>query len=221
LSFASSTHVYETVYLIQQRESDILRFEKLERAKAEAELAALKTQIDPHFMFNSLNALAFLIEHDSSKALQFNNDLAGVYRYILLNRSEELVSLRDEIEFLNHYYALLKLRFGDAIQLCLPKTEQLLDEYVIPPISLQVLLENAVKHNQFSEEQPLQVRIWVDNGAIAVCNEIRTRNAPRDSANIGLKNLNERYQLIMQRGIRIENSGSTFTVILPLLKTSQ
>jgi hypothetical protein len=214
------THIYEMVYLIQLRESDMLYFERLERAKIQAELTALKNQIDPHFMFNSLNALSFLIEHDREKALQFNTALADVYRYILLNKSQELVLLKDEIEFLGHYCALLKLRFSEGIQISLPADEDLLNTYLIPPISLQVLLENAVKHNQFSVEQPLQVRLAIERDTISVCNEVRRRSPSNASSNVGLKNLDERYRLIMQEGIRVDSAGSRFTVTLPLLKAS-
>ena len=213
------THIYEMVYLIQLRESDQLHFERLERAKIEAELTALKSQIDPHFMFNSLNALSFLIEHDRERALQFNCALAEVYQYILLNKSHELVLLKDEIEFLSHYCDLLKLRFSEGIQVFLPDKD-LLNEYLIPPISLQVLLENAVKHNQFSPEQPLEVRLAIERNTISVCNELRRKDTGNISSNIGLRNLDERYRLIMQEGIRVDCAGSWFTVTLPLLKTS-
>lgn len=214
------THIYEMVYLIQLRESDLLHFERLERAKIEAELTALKNQIDPHFMINALNALSFLIEHDREKALQFNSALADAYRYILRNKSQELVLLKDEIEFLGHYCSLLKLRFSEGIQISLPADKDLLKAYLIPPISLQVLLENAVKHNHFSAEQPLEVHLTIQRDTISVCNEVRRKSSSNAPSNIGLKNLDERYRLIMQEGIRIDSAGTRFTVTLPLLKAS-
>jgi len=214
------THVYEMVYLIQLRASDTLHLERLERAKIEAELMALKNQIDPHFMINALNVLSFLIEHDRAKALQFNSALADAYRYILRNKSQELVLLMDEIEFLGHYCSLLKLRFSEGIQISLPADKDLLKAYLIPPISLQVLLENAVKHNHFSAEQPLELRLTIQQDAISVCNEVRRKSPASAPSNIGLKNLDERYRLIMQEGIQIDSAGSRFTVTLPLLRTS-
>ncbi len=213
------THIYEMVYLIQLRESDTLHFERLERAKVEAELTALKNQIDPHFMINALNVLSFLIEHDREKALQFNSAMADAYRYILQNKNRELVLLKDEIEFLGHYCSLLKLRFSEAIQIRLPADQDLLKAYLIPPVSLQVLLENAVKHNHFSVEQPLEILLTIQRDAISVCNEVRRKSPGSTPSNIGLKNLDERYRHIMQEGIRID-SGSRFIVTLPLLRTS-
>lgn len=149
------THVYETVYLIKQREEDLLRFERTEKARIESELQALKNQIDPHFIFNSLNTLSHLIETAPGKAIHFSDQLSDVYRYILQNRDKDLVMLEDEIIFLSAYANLLKIRFGSGVHI---------DIHVWPdghhlslPISLQILLENAVKHNRFSLEEPLLV----------------------------------------------------------------
>lgn len=210
------THVYETVYLIQQRESDMVNFEKLERAKIQAELEALKNQLDPHFMFNSLNALSWLIENDPGRALTFNDNLADVYRYILSNRHRALVPLSDELEFLRRYFALLKLRFEDAIQLEIPAPCAGHDARFLPPISLQILLENAVKHNEFSREQPLEIHITLTPQSIEVANETRLRRHPRPSSGIGLDNLNERCRLILQRDLGIVQTPSQFIVRLPL-----
>ena len=109
------THVYETVFLVKESESGMLRAEQLERARAEAELEALKNQIDPHFIFNSLNTLSFLIEEKPAKAKLFNDNLADVYRYILQNKARDLVLLQEEIIFLKDYFSLLKIRFEDAV----------------------------------------------------------------------------------------------------------
>lgn len=213
------THVYETVYLIQQRESDRVTFEKLQRAKAEAELEALKTQIDPHFMFNSLNTLSYLIEHEPKKALLFNESLADVYRYILLNKDKEMVFLRDELEFLNHYYAMMKIRFGESIRIHLPDAASP-DDLLIPPISLQILLENAVKHNELSERRPLNVDFELTGDTMIVRNPVQERLNKKPSSRIGLKLLSERFELIMNRKIEILNEHQFFTVKLPLLRTS-
>ncbi len=111
------THVYETVFLIKEWQSDQLTFKQLQRAKAQAELQALKTQIDPHFMFNSLNILSHLIESDAEQALRFNDKLANVYRYILSNKDRTLIPLAEEIDFLNNYFTLLELRFDSGLEL--------------------------------------------------------------------------------------------------------
>lgn len=210
------THVYETVYLIRQRESDMITFEKMERAKVEAELEALKNQLDPHFMFNSLNALSWLIENDPARAVAFNGNLADVYRYILRNKDRALVSLSEELDFLTRYYALLKLRFEDAIQLELPLGRPEYDSLYLPPISLQILLENAVKHNEFSREQPLLIHFAIAPGSILAENQLRLRRHARPSSRIGLRNLSERCRLILARDIEIGHGPDRFSVRLPL-----
>lgn len=213
------THVYETVFLIKQRENDLVNFEKLQRAKAESELEALKNQIDPHFMFNSLNTLSYLIETDKIKALEFNESLSDVYRYILMNKSKELVQLSEELEFLNNYYLLLKLRFGNSI--CFQnEIKNNSDEFLIPPISLQILLENAVKHNKFDEKEPLNINMMINETSLVFINQIKKKLLGRESSKIGLKNLHERYKLITNKDIEIINDEINFIVKLPLLKTA-
>lgn len=209
------THIYETVYLIKQREDDLLRVERTDRARAEAELEALKNQIDPHFMFNSLNTLAHLIDTRPSQARAFCDDLADVYRYILQHKSSGLVLLSDELHFAGSYLALMERRFGCALDVRLPADAEA-NEALIPPISLQVLLENAVKHNAFSEADPLRVSITVEEGRIVVENERRPRSQDRPSPRVGLRNLNERFELLTRRPIDVSNGDDVFRVSLPL-----
>lgn len=217
IAVAFITHVYETVYLIRQRENDLLSFEKLERAKAQAELEALKGQIDPHFMFNSLNTLSYLIEEDPKKAHQFNDSLADVYRYILQNRNRELVYLKEEIDFVNSYVTLLQLRFGNTVRWS-PLDEQDHLSWLIPPISLQILVENAVKHNQFDENHPLLITTQIQDQLLCVKNAVRQKINRKDSPGIGLKILTERYLLIVKRSVDIVRHNGTFEVRLPLIK---
>lgn len=210
------THVYETVYLIRQRETDMVHFEKLERAKVQAELEALKAQLDPHFMFNSLNALSWLIENDPGRAVAFNDNLAEVYRYILRNRDRGVVTLAEEVEFLRRYYALLRLRFEDAIQLEIPETLPEWETLYLPPISLQTLLENAVKHNEFHRNRPLCPRLIFEAEAVVMENEIQPRRHARPSSKVGLENLNERCRLILGRDMEVDSGPDRFRVRLPL-----
>lgn len=211
------SHVYETVYLIQQRESDLLTLEKLRRTRVQAQLEALKNQIAPHFLFNSLNTLSHLIATDPRKAAAFTDHLARVYRYILYNRNRELVLLKDELSFLYDYYSLIRLRFGDSVRLETPG-DSLLESYLIPPISLQLLLENAVKHNEFSAMFPLIVEFDLQEDYLEIRNYIRKKQAQSDSPGMGLENLNERYRLIVQKGIQTLEQDHTFKVQLPLLR---
>ena len=212
------THVYETVFLVKESESEMIRAEQLERAKAEAELEALKNQIDPHFIFNSLNTLSHLIEEKPARAKQFNDNLADVYRYILQNKARDLVLLREELEFLKSYFLLLQIRFENAVylNLIIPETE--LEQYLVPPISLQILAENAIKHNEFSEANPLLMEIRLTDDALIVRNAIRKKNLRRPSSKIGLNNLRERYKLTTNKEITVESTVFNFIVTLPVLK---
>ena len=212
------THVYETAFLVKESESEIVKNEQLERAKAQAELEALKNQIDPHFIFNSLNTLSHLIEENPLKAKQFNDNLADVYRYILQNKTRELVLLHEEIAFLNDYFSLLKIRFEEAVQLIIAIDESLWGQYLIPPISLQLLAENAIKHNEFSDALPLVVTITLDNDSLIIQNDIHRKDLRKESSRIGLSNLGERYRLTVNREISVYESDEKFIVTLPLLQ---
>ncbi|MGN6420018.1 MAG: sensor histidine kinase, partial [Pseudobacter sp.] len=190
----------------------------LEQAKAEAELEALRNQIDPHFIFNSLNTLSHLIEEKPQKARQFNDNLADVYRYILQSKKRELVLLREELSFLNDYFYLLQIRFENAVQLQIGIPEGLHDQYLIPPISLQVLAENAIKHNEFSVSAPLIVDVNLQHGWLIVKNPIRRKVLRKPSSRIGLANLQDRYKLTTSRDIIITEEEENFVVRLPVLK---
>jgi sensor histidine kinase YesM len=212
------THVYETVFLVKESESEMIRNEQLERAKAEAELEALKNQIDPHFIFNSLNTLSHLIEEKPLKAKQFNDNLAEVYRYILQNKARDLVLLREEVEFLESYFLLLQIRFEKAVQLKITIEPGMHDQYLIPPISLQILAENAIKHNEFSESTPLLLEIEMKGEELIAQNWVRRKTLRKASSRIGLQNLRERYKLITNKEIAIIDEGNRFIVKLPVLK---
>ena len=206
------THVYETVYLIRQREDDILAVERLERARTQAELEALKAQVAPHFLFNSLNTLAWLIENSPQRALAFNQNLADVYRYILLARRRDLVPLEEEWQFLQQYCELLRLRFEDSLDLDLAEPGGWGERWYVPPISLQILIENAVKHNEHSPQFPLHVRLSFEDGCIVVSNEKRARTTREASSRTGLRTLDERCRLVLGRGIEIVEEPERFTV---------
>jgi sensor histidine kinase YesM len=210
------THVYETVFLVKESETEIVKNEQLEKAKAQAELEALKNQIDPHFIFNSLNTLSYLIEDNPGKAKQFNDSMAEVFRYILQNKTKQLVLLREEIFFLQDYFSLLKIRFEHAVQMNLNIPDDVFDQFLVPPISLQVLIENAIKHNEFSDKTPLVIDIQIDEDELIVRNEIR-KKVLRKTSGIGLYNLNERYKLLTDKSIEIKD-GKQFVVKLPVLK---
>lgn len=212
------THVYETVFLVKESENEMVRNEQLERARAEAELEALKNQLDPHFIFNSLNTLSHLIEENPAKARLFNDTLADVYRYILQNKARDLVVLKDELEFLYNYFSLLKIRFDSAVRLDVSVGAAAEENNLIPPISLQLLAENAIKHNEFSEKEPLVLHISLDGELLYVHNEVRKKELHRPASGIGLQNLKERYKLLTGLDISVRENEAVFTVLLPVLK---
>lgn len=212
------TNIYEILFLNREMEHSQSRVEQLNIAKAQAELEALKNQIDPHFIFNSLNTLSFLITRDPQNARLYNDTLAKVYRYILSNKEKDMVLLREEIEFISNYFYLLKIRFGDAISMVIEITDLSSEDFLIPPISMQALVENAIKHNEFNDRTPLAINISISSNYAIVRNIINPKNYATPTSKIGLGNLDHRYKLITKRNIIIENNFKSFTVKLPIIK---
>lgn len=211
-------NIYETVFMLKEQQNEQLRNAELSRAKAEAELEALKNQIDPHFMFNSLNSLSYLITSDAKKALEFTENLADIYRYILSQKEQSLVLLEDELNFTQKYIVLLELRFGRAIRIKKHFDLNAEKDYLVPPISAFVAIENVVKHNEFSERIPLNVNIEIKDGSLIITNEKREKKNIKHSSKIGLKNLDERFKIIIGKNIVTDNQNRNFTVNLPLIQ---
>ena len=211
------TPVYEAVFLSKERELDIKIVDQLDQERMSAEMNSLKSEMDPHFMFNSLTTLSHLIHADPEKAYLFNSKLAQVYKYFLINKDRELISIHNELEFIEDYFFLLQLRHDDKLQLHVNFNGTNGGKSMILPCALQVLVENAIKHNQFSEKDPLQVSISVNSHYIHVANNFKPKNYLINSTNIGLKNLSNRYRLLCNKDIIIENNNSQFMVRLPLI----
>src|SRR5688572_13877137 len=151
------TLIYEILYLTREREIDTQKVQQLDEERSQAELQALTNELDPHFIFNSLNAMNHLILNNPGQAHLFNNKLAQVYKYILINRQRQLISLEQELEFIKNYFYLLQIRHDEKLKF----QAELGDTYnhiMIPPCALQILMENAIKHNEFTETNPLQIR---------------------------------------------------------------
>jgi sensor histidine kinase YesM len=211
------TQVYETVFMMKEQQSEQVKNAELSRAKAEAELAALKNQIDPHFMFNSLNTLSHLITSDARKASLFTENLAEVYRYILSQKDQSLVILEDELAFTQKYSDLLHLRFGQALIINKHFDSRTEKGFLIPPTSIFVAFENAVKHNELSEEMPLRIDLAVTDGNLFITNAIQIRKTLHHSSKIGLKNLNDRFKLITGKSILADQKENSFVITLPLI----
>jgi LytS/YehU family sensor histidine kinase len=194
--------------------------------RVQAELAALKTQVDPHFLFNCLNTLGHLIQHDAVRGREFCDTLADVYRYVLDSGQHDLVPLADELAFLRRYHRLLELRSGGAIRLVVaPTVESDARHWRIPPLALQAMLENAVKHNQASAEQPLELTISLCGGdpgapvgaaSIRAVNALRPRRSSLPSAGVGLANLAARCSLATGAALALRSGAGVFEVDVPL-----
>ena len=212
-------NLYEIFYLKSEQADTIQRAEQLNLAKTHAELVALKNQIDPHFIFNSLNTLSYLISIDPANARLYNDTLAKVYHYILFNKEKNFVLVREEIEFLSNFFYLLKIRFGNAIDMIVKIDSLQAEELYIPPISLQILLENAIKHNELNESAPLIINVDVSDSFILVKNTIHKKQYAASGAGSGLNNLDNRYKLLTAKNIIVYKNADYFIVKLPVLNT--
>lgn len=210
------TLLYEVIFLGKERELDTKIVDQLDKERSHAELQALRNELDPHFIFNSLNTLNHLITEQPAEAYRFNNRLAQVYKYFLLNKNKELISLKEELEFIHSYFYLLQIRHDDKLKLQM-LSELIAETVLIPPCSLQVLVENAIKHNEFSEKHPLLIRVGLDGPYLHISNRIRPKPYAVDSTGIGLRNLGARYRILFSKSISVETTNDEFIVKLPLL----
>ena len=216
-----SLFLHSRSFLLSWREATV-RAERLEKESAVARLDSLRRQVDPHFLFNSLNALTSLVEaHDPARAVRFIRQLSSVYRYVLDSQSQELVPLTEELAFGEAYVFLQKTRLDEALQveLALPPAAALSGFY-LPPLALQLLLENALKHNTAYQADPLRLRVSVDGAAatLTVRNTLRPRRlAATETSGRGLANLRARYAFLTPRPVAAGPAGEEFVVTLPLL----
>lgn len=209
------SHLYETLFLLRERIDDATRMERADRARVQAELDALRQQVDPHFLFNALNTLAWLVESRPAEAAAFTTRLAEVYRYVLDHRHHDLVPLREELAFLEAYAHLLRLRFGAGFDLEVAVPD---DAVAIPPVSLQVLVENAVKHNAFGDGRPLGLTVRLEGDEVVVRNRVRPRRGDLPSAGVGLRNLRERVLVGTGRPLGVQGDAEAFEVRVPVVR---
>jgi hypothetical protein len=210
--------LYETVYFFQQWRLNVRRAEQLARAETQAQLDALRGQLDPHFLFNNLNTLAALIEPENEPAQHFVEQLADVYRYVLLSQGQPTVPLAEELAFVETYLALHRTRFRDNLRLEIAIAPAALARRVAP-LSLQLLVENALKHNVATREQPLLLRLAADADWLLVENTLRPRTASlAPGTSTGLANIRRRYELLgAPQAVEITQTDHLFRVRLPLL----
>ena len=211
------THAYETVYLVRGWESDRLRNEKLQRERLEAELEALKMEVDPHVLFNQLHALSQLVESSSPKAVPFVQALADSYRYLLETQRSRTVSLEQELALLQRFAALAEVRIAGALQLRIEIPPERASRLHLPPVTLPELLDNAVKHNDASPDDPLIVTVRLDGDRLVVSNRVRPRTRAVPSTRVGLANLAERVRLTTRSALVWEEIEERFVVSVPLV----
>jgi len=217
LIIALVSALYESVFLYDRWKKSILETEMLRRENIESQLEGLKSQVNPHFLFNSLNTLAYIIPEDPIRGVTFVQKLSKVYRYILEIRDKQLISLEEELKFLHSYNFLLKERFGDNLTISVEVPDELKDCQMVP-LSLQILFENAIKHNIISKEEPLFIELWGENCRVVVRNNLQRKQQPMRSTRLGLQNIKNRYAYFTQEEVVISEADGYFTISLPLIK---
>jgi sensor histidine kinase YesM len=211
------THVYETLFLVKEWGSDRALGERLQRENVEAELQALKSEVNPHTLFNNLNALSHLVEHGHPRASAFVAALAASYRYLLKTGSQRLVPLADELALLDQFLSLVTIRYADGLKVHVRVDAESASRWHIPPVALPELLENAVKHNDFTSDNPLEIEISLDGDRLRIAHEMRPRRTTVSSTGVGLNNLAQRFRLTTGVAARWAESGGRFVVMLPLV----
>ena len=194
-----------------------IQAEELGKEAAQAQFTALRNQVNPHFLFNSLSILSSLVEVDPKLSVQFINRLSKAYRYILEQRDAERIQLRTELDFIESYTFLLRIRFDERLQVHIDVPEADRDRYQIAPLTLQLLVENAVKHNRMSDEEPLIVRIDREGDYLRVANPLQPRPQLEESTGVGLTNIVNRYRLLSTQPVWVGEVEGVFMVKIPLL----
>ena len=202
-------------FFIKWKETRVLS-EKLEKENIRSQYETLKSQINPHFLFNNLNTLASLIEENPKLAVEYVQQTADYYRSILNLKDKEIINLEEEIELIKTFYLLQKNRYGDNLKLKINLPNSCSNAYVAP-LSLQMLVENAIKHNIISVDKPLTIDIYSNDNHIIVSNNLQKRELDQVSTQFGLKNIKDRYSFLSNRSVEISENDSTFTVSIPIL----
>jgi sensor histidine kinase YesM len=216
ITFMISSLYASTSFFIQWKEN-LLRAQALEKATLEAKYDTLRNQVNPHFLFNSLNTLIVLV-NDNPVATRYVESMSEIMRYMLQSRDKEAVLLRDELNIAREYIFIQQNRFGEKLTVDFDVPEQFY-HYAIPPLALQMLLENALKHNVCSAEHPLEVRIYIsENQYIVVENGVRPKIDKEPSTGVGLENIRNRYIHLTGKDISVKQGNGKFVVMLPLFE---
>jgi len=209
--------VYESIYFMNELRKSVEEKERLKRESLNAQLDALRTQVNPHFLFNNLNTLSSVIADDPKQAVEFVQQLSRVYRHVLEVKDEQSILLQEELDVLKAYAFLLQTRFGNNLDVIINVPEEKLNRKIVP-LSLQILMENAIKHNIVSSDKPLKIEVFAQNGKLIVSNNLQKKNQVNESTGIGLDNIRNRYKLLGNGEVEVTENGSSFTVAIPLIE---
>ncbi|MCB0528994.1 MAG: histidine kinase [Saprospiraceae bacterium] len=205
--------------LVEENMELLLKAERQEKANIMTQFELLKSKINPHFLFNSLNILAALIPEDPVRAVEFTNRFSKLYRGLLELHEQPIITLEQELEFAHSYLYLQKMRFSDSLHVQIDTADDP-QHYCLPPFTLQILLENAIKHNVVAEKQPLHIRIEQRGDELAVANTLQLRGKDVASTGTGLAILKSRYELITPKKVELEQTGGEFIARVPLIEES-
>ena len=205
--------IYEAMSFYLQLQIAVAEKAILERQQVQSQLEGLRNQVNPHFLFNSLNTLVYLIPENPEKATNFVQKLSKVYRYLLENRDASVIPLQEELDYLSAYIYLVKERFGDNLQVEIGDLSAIQNAPTIP-LTLQMLFENAIKHNIISAEKPLKVEVFYENKHLVVRNNLQLKNQVMDSTGVGLENIRERYRLLLHSEVKVVVTDEDYTVLI-------
>ena len=208
--------IFHAIYFYNRYQKNKLKEQKVIAGTASAKFDALKNQLDPHFLFNSLNVLTSLIDENPESAQKFTTSLSKVYRYVLEQKNKDLVTVDEELDFARTYMSLLKMRFEDSIIFEIPERASNPESKVVP-LSLQLLLENAVKHNMVTTSKPLHIKIYEEQGDLVVENNLQPKQIVKKGSGVGLDNIKQRYQLLTHKKVNINQQADRFAVAIPML----
>jgi LytS/YehU family sensor histidine kinase len=212
--------IYEAIYYFRKWKNIEVEAEMLKKENLQSQLDSLKQQVNPHFLFNSLNTLSSLMRKDVNKAEKFLDELSKVYRYLLRNNEGELINLSTELQFIESFVHLLKTRYGDALQMTI-SVDEVAKNLLLPPLTLQLLVENAVKHNIIDKQMPLLITLETDDRSwLSVSNNLQKKSISLPSNKVGLSNIAGKYKLLEQPSIIISETKEKFTVSIPLIKNN-
>jgi two-component sensor histidine kinase len=220
LAFLLLLGIYELAYHFARMRHVEQQRDRFEKEKLQAELQQLKGIVNPHFLFNNLNSLSSLISESPAQAEAFLDELTKVFRYLLRNNDTELTTLAQELQFMHSYYHLLQTRYGKAISMNV-EIDPACEPYLLPPLTLQLLVENAVKHNRVHKEAPLRIELFTDGARrLVVRNNLSAREQRIESTGIGLRSINSRYSLLNHEPLTIRKEGGFFCVLIPLIPSN-